>query len=100
MFYALSYVFFFLRIRRPPRSTRTDTLFPYTPLFRSLHHSPRRGARSGQTDDVAIHPVRRRLRAAASLFAISVAALTARDGRASEILAQPSPSARSEEAHV
>src|SRR3546814_8100391 len=23
-------------IRRPPRSTRTDTLFPYTPLFRSL----------------------------------------------------------------
>src|SRR3546814_13308480 len=27
--------FFFLMIRRPPRSTRTDTLFPYTPLFRS-----------------------------------------------------------------
>src|SRR3546814_13518047 len=25
-------------IRRPPRSTRTDTLFPYTTLFRSLHH--------------------------------------------------------------
>src|SRR3546814_7316429 len=24
-------------IRRPPRSTRTDTLFPYTTLFRSLH---------------------------------------------------------------
>src|SRR3546814_15250572 len=24
-------------IRRPPRSTRTSTLFPYTPLFRSLH---------------------------------------------------------------
>src|SRR3546814_10651351 len=24
--------------RRPPRSTRTDTLFPYTTLFRSLHH--------------------------------------------------------------
>src|SRR3546814_3574037 len=39
--------FFFLMIRRPPRSTRTDTLFPYTTLFRSLmsgriiniHHS-------------------------------------------------------------
>src|SRR3546814_20568883 len=29
--------FFFLMIRRPPRSTRTDTLFPYTTLFRSLH---------------------------------------------------------------
>src|SRR3546814_9594635 len=27
--------FFFLRIRRPPISTRTDTLFPYTSLFRS-----------------------------------------------------------------
>src|SRR3546814_19539436 len=25
-------------IRRPPRSTRTDTLFPYTTLFRSRHH--------------------------------------------------------------
>src|SRR3546814_3951470 len=28
--------FFFLMIRRPPRSTRTDTLFPYTTLFRSF----------------------------------------------------------------
>src|SRR3546814_9932518 len=28
--------FFFLMIRRPPRSTRTDTLFPDTTLFRSL----------------------------------------------------------------
>src|SRR3546814_10773159 len=34
------YIFFvfFLMIRRPPRSTRTYTLFPYTTLFRSLHH--------------------------------------------------------------
>src|SRR3546814_17759120 len=33
---ALILVFlFFLMIRRPPRSTRTDTLFPYTTLFRS-----------------------------------------------------------------
>src|SRR3546814_11865212 len=30
------FVFFFLMIRRPPRSTRTDTLFPYTTLFRSM----------------------------------------------------------------
>src|SRR3546814_16177834 len=29
-------VIFFLMIRRPPRSTRTDTLFPYTTLFRSV----------------------------------------------------------------
>src|SRR3546814_5297288 len=35
----LSYTaFFFLMIRRPPRSTRTDTLFPYTTLFRSHHN--------------------------------------------------------------
>src|SRR3546814_10429096 len=27
--------FFYLRVRRPPGSTRTDTLFPYTTLFRS-----------------------------------------------------------------
>src|SRR3546814_5317501 len=27
-------------IRRPPRSTRTDTLFPYTTLFRSSHDEP------------------------------------------------------------
>src|SRR3546814_3026672 len=33
---SVSVVFvFFLMIRRPPRSTRTDTLFPYTTLFRS-----------------------------------------------------------------
>src|SRR3546814_11154622 len=30
---------FFLMIRRPPRSTRTDTLFPYTTLFRSIIQS-------------------------------------------------------------
>src|SRR3546814_4333650 len=33
--YSLLFFFFFLMIRRPPRSTRTDTLFPYTTLFRS-----------------------------------------------------------------
>src|SRR3546814_15451984 len=33
-----SYSIFFLMIRRPPRSTRTDTLFPYTTLFRSQFH--------------------------------------------------------------
>src|SRR3546814_12135053 len=34
--------FFFLMIRRPPRSTRTDTLFPYTTLFRSDREKLRR----------------------------------------------------------
>src|SRR3546814_15373462 len=33
--YSICFIFFFLMIRRPPRSTRTDTLFPYTTLFRS-----------------------------------------------------------------
>src|SRR3546814_11896950 len=36
MFIIFCLFFFFLRIRRPPRSTRTDTLFPYTTLFRSF----------------------------------------------------------------
>src|SRR3546814_18242184 len=33
-------LFFLLMIRRPPRSTRTDTLFPYTTLFRSWQNQP------------------------------------------------------------
>src|SRR3546814_13764456 len=32
-------IIFFLMIRRPPRSTRTDTLFPYTTLFRSAEET-------------------------------------------------------------
>src|SRR3546814_17067922 len=40
-------------IRRPPRSTRTDTLFPYTPLFRS-HHLERRLADELQRDGVRL----------------------------------------------
>src|SRR3546814_14705647 len=35
MFSGCTCCIFFLMIRRPPRSTRTDTLFPYTTLFRS-----------------------------------------------------------------
>src|SRR3546814_4114180 len=39
-------------IRRPPRSTRTDTLFPYTTLFRSVGQAAqRRAARSGAADE-------------------------------------------------
>src|SRR3546814_13534644 len=41
------YFFFFLMIRRPPRSTRTDTLFPYTTLFRSVAER-RTGGRGGR----------------------------------------------------
>src|SRR3546814_16378368 len=47
----LVFVFFFLMIRRPPISTRTDTLFPYTTLFRSFarHINPPFAA-SGRVD--------------------------------------------------
>src|SRR3546814_9546285 len=38
---------FFLMIRRPPRSTRTDTLFPYTTLFRSADAKGVAGAEFG-----------------------------------------------------
>src|SRR3546814_13020763 len=40
------FLFFFLMIRRPPRSTRTDTLFPYTTLFRSAAQIVERIAKS------------------------------------------------------
>src|SRR3546814_12028754 len=44
------YMFFFLMIRIPPISTRTDTLFPYTTLFRS-YHRPSDQAYSGSCLD-------------------------------------------------
>src|SRR3546814_3664708 len=47
---------FFLMIRRPPRSTRTDTLFPYTTLFRSASacraYGPSRNRIAGLPDTV------------------------------------------------
>src|SRR3546814_17369476 len=43
-------------IRRPPRSTRTDTLFPYTTLFRSYHQVQRDRVRG--FDEVGDAPVR------------------------------------------
>src|SRR3546814_7579093 len=46
-FFVSIFCFFFLMIRRPPRSTRTDTLFPYTTLFRSLPTARNRYFRAG-----------------------------------------------------
>src|SRR3546814_3293500 len=49
---------FFLMIRRPPRSTRTDTLFPYTTLFRSPRHGhdlPQRRRRCRSTAHARHH---------------------------------------------
>src|SRR3546814_6322825 len=60
------FFFFFLMIRRPPRSTRTDTLFPYTTLFRSpnaasvwfsVHRMPSRTAAA--SDAGTSHPCAR-----------------------------------------
>src|SRR3546814_19150052 len=52
-----SLLFFFLMIRRPPRSTRTDTLFPYTTLFRSpaCRHSSHASAAAVSPIGTAIH---------------------------------------------
>src|SRR3546814_13086147 len=60
--------FFFLMIRRPPRSTRTDTLFPYTTLFRSLVQAlfrlfPGRFVRSLERRDISFEQIGHRARA-------------------------------------
>src|SRR3546814_2301940 len=54
-------------IRRPPRSTRTDTLFPYTTLFRSPRTLRDRDQAAADDDDG------RRCRAAAALRRLSPA---------------------------
>src|SRR3546814_16115413 len=65
------YYFFFLMIRRPPRSTPTDTLFPYTTLFRSPRTpiSPSSFSRSDSqgrwiAEGDSIRPLRRHVSAA------------------------------------
>src|SRR3546814_18630283 len=47
------FVFVFLMIRLPPRSTRTDTLFPYTTLFRS--HRPASATAAARSGAAASH---------------------------------------------
>src|SRR3546814_15115898 len=61
-FVRLLLFFFFLMIRRPPRSTRTDTLFPYTTLFRSVRRSCRAdcGCRAVRQGSRPSHPSLRR----------------------------------------
>src|SRR3546814_9438466 len=60
-------MFFFLMIRRPPRSTRTDTLFPYTTLFRSLWRRPSSDSERPSKALMLRLRRRRQLRAAACL---------------------------------
>src|SRR3546814_2154256 len=78
-------------IRRPPRSTRTDTLFPYTTLFRSLGE----GAvavghrRQLQRGDVVLHAHRR--------FEDRIAAGEVIVGERKQLLADDDRNGRSEE---
>src|SRR3546814_1693588 len=71
-----SILFFFLMIRRPPRSTRTDTLFPYTTLFRSLRRRCLCRARR--------HPRSRRSRSRAGRGAARAAGYAVRQERSEE----------------
>src|SRR3546814_20937776 len=68
------FMFFFLMIRQPPRSTRTDTLFPYTTLFRSVAILAANHVAQCHPANTAIQPALRK------------AAITGR------LLAAPSPS--------
>src|SRR3546814_1389125 len=56
-YFACCFMLFFLMIRRPPRSTRTDTLFPYTTLFRSVSRELQR--KLGELSGGLHHPGRR-----------------------------------------
>src|SRR3546814_6073546 len=70
MFYFGLYVpcyFFFLSIRRPPRSTRTDTLFPYTTLFRSRRSATAR-RRSAARSPISAVPWATAISRAASIW--------------------------------
>src|SRR3546814_14507337 len=52
----LLYLFVFVfMIRRPPRSTRTDTLFPYTTLFRSLAGARQAAEQAAREEDFLRH---------------------------------------------
>src|SRR3546814_4912492 len=53
------YLIFFLMIRRPPRSTRTDTLFPYSTLFRSLPFVGRQCGAGADLGGDRLHPFAR-----------------------------------------
>src|SRR3546814_10364243 len=70
-----AYSFFFLMIRRPPRPTRTDTLFPYTTLCRSRLTLSHPLARAEGSADALLEPLG--LEAKLSLDAPSLAPLSA-----------------------
>src|SRR3546814_17879252 len=53
MTFVIVLFFFFLMMRQPPKSTRTDTLFPYATLFRSGDRENILVTATGQVDDDA-----------------------------------------------
>src|SRR3546814_2196267 len=83
---------FFLMIRRPPRSTRTDTLFPYTTLFRSgdidIAISPQLAtigtllAHVRRGDIVSVHSLRRGA-------AEAIEAIAHGDAKSSKVIGRP-----------
>src|SRR3546814_6542496 len=75
-------------IRRPPRSTRTDTLFPYTTLFRSSGRTGRAGKKGTA---VLVVPYQRRKRVESLLRAAKVTA---------EWIEAPTPEAIRSEEHT
>src|SRR3546814_8074092 len=84
-------------IRRPPRSTRTDTLLPYTTLFRS-HQVDEANALIGlESQATAIEAVIERLRAPLAAGIASGTVKLAASGDTDELKAHPDMSVRSEE---
>src|SRR3546814_4938769 len=80
-------------IRRPPRSTRTDTLFPYTTLFRSREHP-------ALVADAVVRLVLELVARAAAAGALGAAALDHEVGDHPvevEAVVEPAPGQRSEE---
>src|SRR3546814_5002050 len=67
----------FLMIRRPPRSTRTDTLLPYTTLFRSRMAAVANDRAQPLADAAAVHDLRHRARPGADrLHAVALRGAT------------------------
>src|SRR3546814_16317869 len=84
---------FFLMIRRPPRSTRTDTLFPYTTLFRSERPRARDPARKRASEvppaAARAHRISRRARRARRSQRRGVSAARRRTGTACRAYRRP-----------
>src|SRR3546814_4720648 len=82
-------------IRRPPRSTRTDTLFPYTTLFRSIDEQAREAAGTGLEIGIAHAPAGGRLEHGAG--AVGREMLLQQGIEIGHRMALPDDAARSEE---